>query len=77
MAKVTTDGRTLTPWSDVSRILSNAKTLRIKVNGTVFAGLMTLEIDDARNVRITVEPEVAKTAADVPRAMGGKRARRP
>ena len=52
MTMVTTDSRTLNPWSEVHRILSNAKALRVKHGSVVIEGPCDISIDEQGLVEI-------------------------
>lgn len=46
MKTLSLDTKTMHPWHDVSRLLSNAKSLKVKVGGRTYAGEATLEDDN-------------------------------
>ena len=44
--KITLDTKTMDPWHDINRMLSNAKSLMVKAGGRAYAGKATLEDAD-------------------------------
>jgi hypothetical protein len=40
------DTKTMHPWHEISRLLINAKSLKVKAGGRVYSGAATLEGDD-------------------------------
>lgn len=44
--KIALDTTTMSPWADIHRLLSNAKSLTVKAGGRNYKGEATLEDDD-------------------------------
>ncbi|KKM27124.1 hypothetical protein LCGC14_1577850 [marine sediment metagenome] len=44
--KIDLDTNTMSPWADIHRLLSNAKSLKVKAGGRNYAGKATLEDDN-------------------------------
>ena len=44
--KITLDTKTMAPWADIHRLLSNAKSLKVKAGGRNYDGEATLEDDN-------------------------------
>lgn len=44
--KITLDTTTMSPWADIHRLLSNAKSLTVKAGGRTYDGEATLEDAD-------------------------------
>ena len=44
--KTTIDTKTMSPWHDISRMLSNARSLKVKCGGKTYDGAATLESVD-------------------------------
>ena len=43
MTTISLDTKTMHPWHDINRLLSNAKSLKVKAGGRTYAGDATLE----------------------------------
>ncbi len=48
--KTTIDTKTMSPWHDISRMLSNARSLKVKCGGKTYDGKATLESVDGHLV---------------------------
>lgn len=60
--KISLDTKTMHPWHDINRMLSNAKSLTVKAGGRTYDGAATLE-DDNGNLTLVFPPRrLVKTA---------------
>ena len=55
--KVPFDTATCHPWNDIQRVLTNMNTLTVNAGGTSYSGPAVLELDEQRNVVLTIGPE--------------------
>ena len=50
--KTTIDTKTMHPWHEISGILNNAKSLKVKAGGRTYEGQADLDIDGQGNVTL-------------------------
>ena len=60
MKTVSFDTKTMSPWSDIHRLLSNAKTLKVAAGGKIYEGKATLEDADG-HLTLVFERTLAKS----------------